>query len=332
LRSNCNFTVLKFDLVTISCLHWSAIMTKVAIVGATGPTGIHLAAELRKAKTAVRVIARGADKLARLFPEAAVEKRPADILDADATMRAIEGCDLVYDCIGLPGDLMHLHPVTARNTASAARRTNARCIQVSSYWAYYPQVRAEMNENHPRSGGPPWVRYRRKAEDVLYEAGAAILHLPDFYGPRVHVSTMQNALNEAASGQTINWLGRADTQREYIYVPDAMRTAVAIGARTEAFGGHWCLPGGGPLTGRQVVAIAGRHLRRPVKLRSVGLVTLRVVSLFNKDLRGLLQVASDYMKPVHYDTRKLQGLLGPQRMTSYDDGIGQTLTWISSSR
>ena len=143
-------------------------MTKVAIVGATGPTGIHLAAELRKAKTAVRVIARGADKLARLFPEAAVEKRPADILDADATMRAIEGCDLVYDCIGLPGDLMHLHPVTARNTASAARRTNARCIQVSSYWAYYPQVRAEMNENHPRSGGPPWVRYRREAEDVLY--------------------------------------------------------------------------------------------------------------------------------------------------------------------
>jgi hypothetical protein len=32
---------------------------------------------------------------------------------------------------------------------------------------------------------------------VLCEAGAAILHLPDFYGPYVHVSTLQNALNEA---------------------------------------------------------------------------------------------------------------------------------------
>jgi hypothetical protein len=31
-----------------------------------------------------------------------VEKRPADILDADATLRAIDGCDLVYDCVGLP--------------------------------------------------------------------------------------------------------------------------------------------------------------------------------------------------------------------------------------
>ena len=88
-------------------------MMKVAIVGATGPTGIHLAAELRKTAAAVRVVARGMDKLARLFPDAAIEKWPADILDADATLRAIEGCDLVYDCVGLPGDQMHLHPVTA---------------------------------------------------------------------------------------------------------------------------------------------------------------------------------------------------------------------------
>jgi len=42
-------------------------MAKVAIVGATGPTGIHLAAELRKTDVAGRLIARGTDKLARLL-------------------------------------------------------------------------------------------------------------------------------------------------------------------------------------------------------------------------------------------------------------------------
>ena len=307
-------------------------MTKVAIVGATGPTGIHLAAELRKTAAAVRVVARGMDKLTRLFPDAAVEKRPADILNADATLRAVDGCDLVYDCIGLPGDQMHLHPVTARNIAGALRHTKACCVQVSSYWAYYPQVRTKMNESHPRSGGPPWVRHRREAEDILCEAGAAILHLPDFYGPQVQVSTLQNALNEAASGKTVNWLGKADVQREYIYVSDAMRIAAAIGARAETFGAHWCLPGGGPLSGRQVADIAGRHLGRPVKLRSAGMTMLRIVSLFNKDLRGLLQVAPNYMKPVRYDARKLQGLIGPPQMSSYDAGIGQTLTWIASGR
>ena len=257
-------------------------MMKIAIVGATGPTGIHLVSELRKTVAVVRVIARRMDTLARLFPEAAVEKWEADVRDAGATLTAVDGCDLVYDCIGLSGDQMHLHPVTARNIARALHHTKARCVQVSSYWAYYPQARIEMNENHLRSGGPPWVRYRREAEDVLREAGAAILHLPDFYGPQVHLSTLQNALNEAAAGKTVNWLGRADVQREYVYVPDAMRIAVAIGARNEALGEHWCLPGSGPLSGRQMADIAGRHLGRQVKLRSAGMMTLRIVSLFNR--------------------------------------------------
>jgi hypothetical protein len=59
---------------------------------------------------------------------------------------------------------------------------------------------------------------------------------------------------------------------------------------------------------------------------------LRIVSLFNKDLRGLLQVAPNYMKPVRYDARKLEGLLGPPQVTSYDAGIAQTLAWIASGR
>jgi nucleoside-diphosphate-sugar epimerase len=307
-------------------------MTKVAIIGATGPTGVQLAAELRKTGAAVRVIARGKDKLARLFPDPAVEKWPADIIDADATVHAVEGCDLVYDCIGLHGDQMHLHPVTARNIAGALRRTDARCVHVSSYWAYYPQVRTEMNESHPRSDGPAWVRHRREAEDILCDVGAAILHLPDFYGPQVHVSTLQNALNEATAGKTVNWLGKADVPREYVYVPDAMRIAAAIGTRAEAFGTYWCLPGSGPLSGRQFADIAGHHLGRRIKLRSVGLTVLRIVSLSNKDVHGFLQVAPDYMKPVRYDARKLQRLLGPQQMTPYETGIGHTLAWIASGQ
>jgi len=306
-------------------------MTKVGILGATGPTGIHLAAKLRQAGTPVRVVARSMDKLARFFPDSTIEKRPADILDAGATLHAVEGCDLVYDCIGLPGDQMHLHPVTARNIAGALAQTKARCVQVSSYWSYYPQVRARMDESHPRSGGPPWVRWRREAEDILYDAGVAILHLPDFYGPQVHVSTLQNALMEAAQAKTVNWLGQAAVAREYVYVSDAMHIAAAIGARPAAAASHWCLPGSGPLTGRQFAEICTRALGRPVKLRSAGMMALRIVSLFNKELRGLLQVAPEYMKPVSYDARKLEGLLGRQAMTPYETGIATTLQWIAAN-
>jgi hypothetical protein len=34
------------------------------------------------------------------------------------------------------------------------------------------------------------------------------------------------------------------------------------------------------------------------------------------------------MKPVRYDARKLQDLLGPPHMTSCDVGIGQTLAFL----
>ena len=43
-------------------------MMKIAIVGATGPTGIQLVAELRKTVASVRVIARSTNRLALLFP------------------------------------------------------------------------------------------------------------------------------------------------------------------------------------------------------------------------------------------------------------------------
>ena len=304
-------------------------MAKTVILGATGPTGLHLAAALSRSGERLRVVGRDRGKLERLFADAAIEKHPADLIDAQQTLRAIDGCETVYDCIGLPGDQMHLHPVAARNIAEAMERTKARCLQISSYWSYYPQARAQMNETHPRRGGPRWVEWRREAEDILFAAGAAILHLPDFYGPDVHVSTLQNALTEAAQNRTVNWLGKPATPREYVYVPDAMRIAAELGRRKEAYGAHWCLPGSGPLTGRDVADIAGRHLGRTVKLRGAGLTMLRLVSLFNKDLRGQMQVAPEYMKPVRYDASKLTGLLGPQPMTSYEDGIAATLDWLA---
>lgn len=305
-------------------------MRKIAILGATGPTGIHLARILRARGETVRAVARDAQRLSAALPDPTIEKFVADVTDAGEALRAVEGCELVYDCIGLPGDQMHLHGFAARNIAGAVGETRARCVQVSSYWAYYPQGHAVMDETHPRAGGSPWMRHRRKAEDILLNAGAAILHLPDFYGPHVHVSTLQSALREAAQGKTVNWLGRADVTREYIYVPDAMRVAADIGRQADAFGQHWCLPGSGPLNGRGFADIASRHLGRRVRLRAASLPVLRIVSLFNRELRGFMQIAPDYMKSVRYDAGKLEGLLGRQVMTPYDQGIAQTLDWLAT--
>jgi len=306
-------------------------MADSAILGATGPTGIHLAGILHKQGKAVRVVSRSKSNLERAFLDPAFEKIAADILAAGDALRAIDNCPLVFDCLGLPSEQMHLHPVAARNIADAIRATGARCIQVSSYWAYLPLQYSPLNETHPRSGGSDWMRWRREAEDILRDAGAAILHLPDFYGPHVHTSTLQNALVEAAQGKTMNWIGDAAIAREYIYVPDAMAIAARIADHAEAFGADWVLPGSGPLSGAQVADIASRHLGRKVKVRSAGALMLRLVSLFNRELRGFMQMAPDYMKPIAYGAAKLEALLGRLEMTPYDTGIARTLASLTAS-
>jgi nucleoside-diphosphate-sugar epimerase len=303
-------------------------ITKAAIVGATGATGIALAAELAAAGIAVRVVARRAETLARLFPAVAIEKTPADARDAAALARAVSGCELVVDCIGVPAGAMREHAVTAVSIVAAAKGTGARLLQVSSYWAYLPLQRLPLDETHPRTGGNFYIQARRAAEDILEGAGAAIVHLPDFFGPYVGASSLQQPLTDAANGRAMNWIGAPSLAREYAFVPDAMRLVAALARRNEAYGQRWIFPGNGPLTGAEAAAIASRHLGRKVKLRSAGLLLMRIASLFKRDAREFLPMVPHYLTPIRYDAAKLARLLGPPQMTPYEQAIPATLDWL----
>lgn len=304
---------------------------KVAILGATGPTGRALAAELRRRGEAVRVVSRRREVLEAAFPDADVEKLAGDALNPGSLRAAIEGCDCVVDCIGLPADRMEDHPRTARNIAAAITETGARCLQVSSYWCYIPIAALPVSEDHPRAGGPPWARLRREPEDILRDAGAAIVHLPDFFGPHVHTGTLQQALDDAVAGRTMNWIGNAEVERDYIYVPDAMRIVADLMIQEHAYGEDWVVPGSGPISATRVAAILSDILGRPQKIRAAGPLLLRVVSLFNRDLRGFMQLVPTYVRPIAYDGAKLDRLLGPAPRTGYEDALAATVRGAAGS-
>jgi nucleoside-diphosphate-sugar epimerase len=305
---------------------------RAAVFGAGGPTGFFISTELLECGVKVRALGRHRDRLDQSFAGLGVETMAADALELDQVERAVAGCDLVVDCIGLPADRMADHPRTARNLAEVVRQHDARCLQVSSFWAYLPIRELPVTEDHPRQGGVNYVRYRREAEDILQAAGAAVVHLPDFYGPRVHTSTLQQPLQEAMSGKAMSWIGRSDTPREYAFVPDAMRMVAALASKPEAFGESWIIPGAGPLTGNKAARIVGEHLGREVKLRAAGPWMLRLVSLFLKPLKEFMPMVPYYVEPIAYDGSKLERLLGPQRTTPYEEGIRATLEWLKARR
>lgn len=301
---------------------------RTAIVGATGPTGLHLARELVRRGREVRVISRRREHLEQAFADLAVEIATADALDADSLARAVEGCDLVVDTIGLPPERMADHPLTARNAGSAAGATGARCLLVSSYWSFLPHRGEVVSESHPREGGHEWFRLRREAEDVLLATGAAVVHLPDFFGPHVHTSSVQLALEDALAGRPINALGGADVEREAVFVPDAMRTVADLAEREEAYGTDWAVPGNGTPSPRDLARIAGDHLSRDVKVRAVPPWVVRVLALMGPKLRPVVPLAAHYARPVRYDTAKLRGLLGEVERTPLAGAVAATLEWL----
>jgi nucleoside-diphosphate-sugar epimerase len=305
---------------------------RTAIVGATGPTGVHLARELVRRGWAVRVVSRSQQRLDQMFAGLAVERTAADALDLEATRRAVDGCDLVVDCIGLPPERMDDHLSTAEILASAAGASGARCLQVSSYWAFMPTDRMILDESCPRTGDHPWYRPRREAEDILLGAGAAVAHLPDFFGPHVHTSSVQNALVQAADDRAMQWLGSAATARETVYVPDAMRIVADLAERDEAYGTDWGLPGNGVVSAADLAALASAHLGRPVKIQAARPWMMRLIAAFSKDVRTILPMVDGYARPVRYDTSKIRGLLGEITLTPLDRAVGDTLDWIRDSR
>lgn len=301
---------------------------RIAVVGATGPTGRALASELLERKCSVRVVSRRADMLEACFPAVELEKRAGDATQYDSLAAALQGCDLVIDCIGLPGERMADHPTTARNIAQFVSRSRARCVHVSSYWSFMPIKDLPVSEQHPRQDGPPWARLRREAEDILRDAGGAIVHLPDFFGPAVHTSTLQLGVIDAARGGTMNWIGPAHVERDYIYVPDAMKVVAELLTREEAYGDDWIVPGSGPVSALQLAGILGRLLNREIRVRAAPPWLLRMISLAKKDLRGFMQVVPEYVKPVSFEGAKLDRLLGHMTRTTYEDALRVTMDSI----
>lgn len=310
--------------------------SRVAILGATGPTGIHLAKTLRGTVSAIRVVSRSEENLRRSFskPDGSTELEllAADVLDESAARRAVAGCELVFDCIGLPPSLMDRHADVARNVARAAGDARARIVQVSSYWSYLPVIELPLDETHPRKGGSPWIEARRAAEDVFQAAGAAVVQLPDFYGPHVHSSTLQNALNDAVAGRAMRWIGSGAVERDYVYVPDAMKWTRELARHEEAYGERFLFPGAGALSAQRLAELLRPILDREVSVRAAPPWLLKIVSWFNADLRGFMQMVPHYARRITFDTSKLEKLIGALDITSYADGLAETISWIRKRR
>jgi nucleoside-diphosphate-sugar epimerase len=308
-------------------------MSKITLVGAAGAIGQSIGGALRRDGAAYRVIGRHQASLAATFGD----DKLAEIVtwnpdDPSSAKAALRGSDVLIYLIGVPYDQFQLHPLLMRKTLDAAVAEAVPSILLigTVYPFGIPQTNP-VTEDHPLLPNTFKGRMRKQQEDILLEAQAAgkiraaILRLPDFYGPRVDKSFLDGLFQAAATGGTANMVGPIARPHEFIFVPDVGPVVSALIRNPAAWGRSWNLAGAGVVTQREladrVFAMAGAKPR----LRVAGKNLLRLLGLFNPMMRELVEMNYLMTNPVLLDDSALRGLLGPIQKTPYDEGLRLSL-------
>jgi nucleoside-diphosphate-sugar epimerase len=317
-----------------------AIVERAAIFGAAGAIGQSLAPELERRGIPFRAVGRSKEKLERAcagFSRA--EVFPADLSDPRSAGAAARGVDTIFYCVGLPYPSHNLHPQLMRTTLEAAKAVGVRRLAlVSSVYPFGIPRTARVAETHPREPNSIKGGYRKQQEDLVLAAHSPgafetlILRLPDFYGPHAELSLAQLVFTAALAGKAANWPGVVNTQHEFVFVPDVGPVLAELASRPECYGEAWHYGGPGPINTLDFITRVYRAVGRAPKYRAAGKTLLRIVGLFNPEVREVIEMLYLQETPVILDDSKLAAKLGPLHKTSYDDGIRQTIDSIQHSK
>ena len=314
-------------------------MPSIALFGAAGAIGQSLATALRQQGRAYRVVGRSEASLRQTFgADPLAEIVPWNPDSTGSVEAAAHGVDTLVYLVGVNYWQFQLHPELMRKTLEGAIAAGVRRIVLIG--TVYPYGKAQahaVKEDHPRNPHTFKGCMRKAQEDLLLQAHAqgrieaAVLRLPDFYGPGVHTSLLHGAFEAAASGGRADMVGPLDRPHEFVYVPDVGPVVARLIGTPQAFGKVWHLAGAGAITQRDVVSEIERLTGRPLKLRVAGKTALRLAGLFNPFMRELAEMHYLLTDPLIMEDSALHALLGPIAKTPYAQGIRATLNAAMAS-
>jgi nucleoside-diphosphate-sugar epimerase len=222
------------------------------VLGASGFLGGRLVERLvaergAVARILVRRVSTGATAVR--FP---VEVQVGDLLDRDAVARAVDGCDVVFNCAkGSGADAERRRRVdvdAAGQVVEAAAGQGARVVHVSTFAVYDLPADGDMDE---RTGdAPPGDSYadnKRAGERLALETGArlgvpvTVLQPTVIYGPRAGVHAGE-ILEEMRAGKVILVNGGTGICNA-VYVDDVV-TAMLLAATSDRAAGQRVLVSG----------------------------------------------------------------------------------------
>lgn len=299
------------------------------VLGSGGQIADELVRELHRAFTKdIRLVSRKPQKIHdtdQLFP--------ADLMDPDATTRAVEGSEIVYLTVGLPmsSELWEQKfPTMMANAIAACQQHGAKLVFFDNTYMY-PRTAAPQTEGTPfEPVGRKSIVRARMATMLLneMEAGtidAVICRAPEFYGPGKTQSLSNSAVfNRIRQGKRPLVPLNAHAKRSLIWTPDASRAMALIGNTPDAYGQTWHLPiDDQRLSYRQMIDIASEATGRKVGYTTVPRWVFRIGGLFNLAVREAEELLPRYRQDNIFDSSKFTTRFPDFPITSYRQGVAQ---------
>ncbi len=215
---------------------------------------------------------------------------------------------------GLKYDLAvwrELWPRIMANTIEACKRAQARLIFFDNVYMY-GRVKGPMTEQTPYAPCSKKGAVRAEIATALMDevkAGnltAMIARSADFYGPNTKNGVPNVLVFESfARGARASWLVNAKVPHSLTLTRDAARGVAMIAERESAWNQVWHLPTApDPPTGKEFIEMAAAEFGVPPKYRVLSRPVLRIVGLFDPQVRESYEMLYQSAAPYLFDSTK----------------------------
>jgi len=255
-----------------------------------------------------------------------------DAADASALCEAGQGARTIYLCVN---PLYHRWrtdwPPVFAAAIEAARRSGAGLVIMGNLYAY-GRPEGAMSEHSPCHPAEAKGQVRLEgwqaalAAHARGEIRAVEVRASDFFGPgagkNAHLGV--NFFAPLLASKTAWVIGDPDALHSWSFVPDVVSTLIAAGDYEGDWGRVWHVPGGAPLSRRQIAAqINERHGCRG-RVAAIPAWMLRALGLFSPMLREVEAVSYQFREPFVIDAAETERLLGVHA-TPWDEALALTV-------
>ncbi len=320
------------------------MLKKAVVLGATGGTGTVIIAELLRRGIEAVAFGRSLQKLtglaATLGNPVGLTLKTGDVFNVNDIFAASLGADIIFHSASVPYNEMstRLLPM-GEAVMQAANKLGIKVVAVDGIYPYGRRINEQpIDEDYPKNPHTKKGKVKLEFERMVFSsrwdrAQRMIVRLPDYYGPTANdASYLGSTLESIAAGKPALFVGNMKVAREYVYLPDAAIMIVELASRDEAYGQNWNIPGGGVISGREIVHIAQRVSGKSKRVLPMGRIGLSLMGLFVPVMKEIVEMLYLTEEPVVLSGKKYERLVGPIPATSFEQGFTETMQAIMSRK